>query len=337
MQNNTHIYKLLTYFHFFSQRVWVGVWSVIAIFILLFMAGCKRESTDFADVADVFFTIKNDLQQNVAGARIVVFSSPTDYENAIVTKLNTNATHIVTTDATGQARITLTPQTRYYFIVTYFDVNRNMNLSNIGISGQINPMPRRSNVYAEVVIKPEDGNLIFYSTAPAQLPISITVATSTNQTGRDFTLNAIYTLATPPNVLSNNVVRVLRDPGNYTYYAKSANGCAWTGQVSLKRGEVVLVDLSKCKSGVVSFYTPLANDTLLPMDIFLNRTDNIGQLITTRAFMDCTTDKANSLTTIKNAGSYTYLVRSRSGRCVWTGSFQVREDDCVVIPIDVCN
>ena len=307
--------------------------SYFLIFIIAF-SDCKREKNDFAPTAELNITVINDLDQIVPGALVTVYNSSTGYEQAVATKNFSSALLSVPASANGISRLVLDPNTRYYFLITYFDASRNLNLSNFGLSGVINPLPTRSKTYIEAKIRPDDANLIFYTTVPGYNPIAINVAASKNYTNKNFTLTGVYTGTNEPNVNSINAVRVTRDPGIYTYYAKSSNGCVWSGSISIERGQQKAIDLNSCNSGLISFYTSVIPDSLLPLKVVINRKDTVGTISARRSSLVCTDDRVNTVTFYTEQGPYDYEVISSTNKCIWTGSFKVNPQDCIIIPIN---
>jgi hypothetical protein len=302
------------------------------------LLSCKREKNDFPAITELNIEVHKDSNTLVQGARVSVFEDLASYELAVSNRTFNSAVFNAFTDAQGRVRFELEPQKVYYVLITYFDNTVLQNFSNIGISGVLNPLPARANVFIKALIKPDDGNVIFYTTVPNKLPIEINIKPSNFQPERNFTLNSIFTANRSPNVLDSNVTYILRDPGSYTYYAKSSDGCVWQGNVVVEKGKVYPINLDKCSAGSLYFYTIPANDSLLPLRVTLNNIDEIGNITSASNLVPvCGAPTTNTLWVVRSAGLYNYVVRSASGRCVWTGTVQIPQDSCVVVRISECE
>ena len=322
----------------------------IIIFYLLFV-GCAKESDTYKPISKVILTVKDDNGNNVSGARVSVYSKIEDYENAFSTK-NFGSNEFFQngsfTNQNGVVEITFTePDREYWMLITYRDNGRQLDLSNYGTigndqSGHIKKLPKRSEVKLEVVITPINGNLIFYSTAVNKVPIEIRVARYKSQTGLSIhTLSGIYTGSGIPAIGTLANLSVTRDPGLYTYYAKSADGCVWAGNVNLTKGQVSAIDLSKCNAGSLYFHTPALNAAKLPISVTLNNIDSLGTITSTRDILTCTDADINApsgtLKVFRNKGLYTYFARTADGKCVWTGSINIVADQCLIVPLLQCD
>jgi hypothetical protein len=312
----------------------------LILVVLLLLGGCAKEVVTYNNVADIYFTVVDDTNTPINGATVNLYDNLTAYEAAVVNKNNppagvrsytTKATTVTKNGSTfiqnGYVHLdNLQPDINYYMLIIYYDDARKINMNNIGISGIINPLPKKSAIYAQTSIGPVNGNLLFFSTTNNKIPISINVSGPSGQQ-KNFTLTGISSLILP-NVNSSNIVRVPREPGLYNYFAKSLDGCAWTGYVTLSKGQSLSIDLSKCNNGIVNFTTIADNDSLYPLSIQLNNTFNVGSI---------TSINTRSFSVPVNAGFYTYIVKSSSNRCVWTGSFTVQTDATINVPLKICE
>lgn len=321
-------------------------------FLLVLFGSCVKESMDFPAVVNLYLIVTDNAGNPINGATVNLYKTETEYLQAVALKSGPPAgfkslqTAQATVTQNGNTIIqngyvhldALDPETPYYLLVTYYDNTLQQNLSNIGISGYVNPLPARTSVHATMVIAPDNSNIIFYSTASNQVPIYIEVSATNAFSSKTYlTLTGIYAGLSVPGVNEANTVRAQRDPGTFNYNAKSADGCAWAGSLQVIKGQNVPVDLDKCSSGQISFYTTSVNDTLLPLTVTLNNFDSPGQVTASRASLVCTDDRSNTLTFIRDAGYYSYVVQSASGRCIWTGNFTVQTDDCIIVPLDYCE
>lgn len=310
---------------------------VYLLFILFFFSACKKEEESFAAISELNVTVINELDVPVSGVNVSIYDNQALYELAVANRNYSQAIISANTDNQGKIKVELEPEKPYFILATYFDNTRQQNLNNVGISGAINPLPARTNIFINLKIKAADANIIFYTTQSNKLPIDINIKESRYQLNKNFILNSIFTQNRLPTVLDTNNALVLRDPGSYTYYAKSADGCAWQGKININKGDVATVNFDKCPAGSVSFYTTSVNDTLLPLNVVLNNIDTVGNITSSRPNLTCSDDKSNTLTFVRDAGLYTYQVKSKSGRCIWTGSLAIKQDSCHIVPISICE
>lgn len=309
-------------------------------FLVIFITfiSCKRERQDFRPNPELNITVLNDLNEPVLGATIDLYGNETDYENAVNTKIKTGLIDSYTTDIEGKSLITVEPKKAYYILISYFDINRNMNLNNVGVSGYLEPLNERVVIFLKAIIKPIDGNIIFYSTNSNLLPIEIDVTSSTNQNSKRFVLTANYSLNTDPNVLAQGATAVLRDPGQFNYYAKNPGGCVWSGTAEVKQGNLKLINLSKCESGRIAFYATAVNDTLLPLKVKLNNIDSLGFITANVGTYTCGSAATTSvINVVRSKGRYSYSVESKAGHCIWTGFVQLQTDGCEAVNISACE
>lgn len=315
---------------------------IIASFYMVgLLLSCVRKGDEFTKDPIINFTVYDDGGNVVTGARISVYGTDVDYANAVQTK-NYAVNRLITgtSDNDGKVSLSFSAAAEYYVLVSYFDNTRFLNLSNITSGGYLDgrDLSKGQVLSLSVTIVPDDGNIIFYTTNSNKLPIEISVSPFATTNATNYTLAGIYTLGSSPKPQNPNTVSVYESPGTYKYYAKSTDGCVWSDTISVQKGEIRLVNLSKCESATLSFYTIAANDSLLPLSVVVNNRDTIGFVNASRLAYNCVdVDKTNVLIAAVSSGFYTYVVQSKSGRCVWTGSETLVTDDCVVIPISVCE
>lgn len=237
----------------------------------------------------------------------------------------------------------------YYLYVYKFDNSNNINFSNFALNGAIRKLPTRARVYMKTKIIPDDGNLVFYSSSPNLMPISIIVTSLDNpsQSVQSKTITQVFTATGTPNFIDNiSSAWFNYDPGKYAYYAKSSDGCVWQGAVVLSKGVGSPVSLSKCPNGKISFFTENFNDNVLPLTITING-QNVSNFyvktITSFVNNNLTGNDCNQLTNpniatfIQNEGLYNYFVESQNNSCGWTGSIQLTQDVCTFIGLSDCN
>jgi len=311
-----------------------------SLLIIFTFSACKKEEQNFIVNPTINFTVIDENSNTVTGANISVYENVVDYANAISTKnYGANRFTTATSDQDGKASIELRAGKEFYILITKFDNVRFANLSNISLGGYIagEDLKERQTLFLRVTITPDDGNIIFYTTVPNKLPINISVSAISTTNASLHTLTGVYGFSNAPTAQNQNTITLYRDPGRYRYYAKSTDGCVWADTINVVKGEVRLVNLSKCESGTISFYTTAINDTLLPLTVKLNEVDTIGNITASRLPFTCADSKTNALTVTRYKGLYNYFISSRSGKCSWTGSVILASDDCIIVPISLCE
>lgn len=301
------------------------------------MQSCVNISEDFKPESKLQITVFNDTNEKISGSIIYIYDTKTEYQTAVKTKDYSRATVSATSSLQGEVEIVLKPNTKYYILASYFDSNRSIKLTNIGLSEIINNLPIYTTIFLEMKLKPETANVLFYSNSNTAIPIDIQIIDLSTNIKQEYILDKSYVQSTIPTLNSDNTLRISQDAGNYTYYAKNKNGCVWTGNYTNTPGKIAFINLPKCNSGVVSFFTSIDNLDFLPLTVKINNIQNTGLINNTLESMNCTSDKANAYTEILDKGLYTYLATSADGKCAWTGRFTIKGEDCLIIPLTKCT
>lgn len=322
------------------------------IFIASFFVFSCGKPDSTPDDTEVELTIVDAAGQLVSGFEngIYLVSSEQEYEEAFRNKSSTKsvlAANSVSVVSPGVYKFRVSNPNQLYWLYAYkFDNISNINISNFGLSGPLKALPVRSVIKLKIVVGPYDGNLIFYSSATNRMPITITVANfGTLGNVQKRTIINLFTGTGVPNFVDNiSSAWFNYDPGTYVYNAKSSDGCAWQGNVTLTKGVASPVSLSKCPNGKITFYTDVANSAILPIIITLNG-QNLSsfyvQTITSSpaiAAFDCLNTNINGNANFtQNEGFYKYFAESASTNCVWSGSINLGIDVCTFVGINPCD
>jgi len=313
-------------------------WGILVFIFITFIA-CMKEKQDFSPESEIQIIVKNDQEEVINGADIRIYESEEEFHKAINTpELNYESANArAASTASGHAHFKLKPERPYFILITYYDSLRKKMLSNLGISSSINPLPSQSTIYLQMRIKPFDANILFFTTNPIKLPIDIVVS-DRNGIYTNSVLNKVYIgINSLPGINNTNILVLTRQPGTYAYSAKSADGCVWTGIVTLPLGKTTSVNMSVCKMATITFYTSNVKQELLPLTVILNDVDTLGQITSRQLAYTCGGDATSALVTRRDKGLYNYLIKSRNGTCVWSGSIVANEDDCLVIKVEDCE
>ena len=330
----------------------------LSIFFLIFslLFTCDKVDEKYKPNVTLNITIKDDsgILVNGLGANtnIFIFNNGADYLDAFINKSSTRGITLNNFKSAGNGVYEFmldNPNQNYWIFVTNKDGSRSFNLSNFGISGPLKKLPSRAIVYLELIIRPDDGNLVFYSTATNNMPIEVKLGEfDTTYIGNIDTkiINSSFTGSGMPSLLQDNISSVWfnKNPGKYSYYAKSNDGCVWTGIVNLEKGKTIPIDLSKCPNGKISFYTTTINSALLPLSVTINGQNlapkEVSTLnsVTAITSFNCTASSSPELLTFtRSAGLYNYFISTADGKCVWTGTLNLATDECKFIKLDQCD
>ncbi len=316
------------------MKTWVGL-----VLIFLTLAACMREKQDFSPESEIQIVVKNDGGNIMNGANIRIYDTEDEFHKVINTPdLNYESPNArIGNTAGGHANFKLQPERPYFVLITYYDSLRKKMLSNLGISSTINPLPAQTTIYLQMRIQPFDANILFFTTDLAKLPIQI-ILSERDGTISESVLNKVYVgVNSIPGINNTNIVAFTRQPGSYVYSAKSADGCVWTGIVKIAIGKTKTVNISVCESADITFYTPNVKEELLPLTVILNDVDTLGQITSRKNSHSCGDDATNTLIARRDKGLYNYLIKSKNGACVWSGSFVAKEDECMVIKVEDCE
>jgi hypothetical protein len=311
-------------------------------FLLIFFianASCVSEKQDFSPESEVQLVVKTDKGVVINGADIRIFES----EETFLTAINTpgldkiNSTARIESTKNGKAVFQLRPERPYLLLITYYDIERKMLYSNLGISSYINPLPSTTILYVQMKIKPYQGHVLFYTKDASKLPISISLSNKTDA-NNNIILNKVYTgEAAKPSLQDSNILAFKRQPGSYTYSATSNDGCVWTGIINVAIDETSKIEITQCEKAYLTFFTPDVKDELLPLTVILNDIDTLGLITSRKPEFSCGDDITNTLSALRNKGLYNYLIKSKNGYCVWTGTINVKENDCKVVKVEKCE
>lgn len=322
---------------------------IFIIINLLFSCG-KQDSTP--DDTDVELTIVDAADKPIVGFEngIYLLNTEQEYQEAFTnkgSKKSVLAANSISVIQPGVYRFRVASPNQPYWIYAYkFDNVSNINISNFGLSGPLKNLPVRSTIKIKIVVGPYDGNLIFYSTATNKMPITITVANFGDLGNlQKRTIINQFTGTGVPNFVDNiSSAWFNYDPGIYAYNAKSSDGCAWQGNVTLQKGIATPVSLSKCPNGKITFYTSMLNTTILPIIITLNGQNLTSFYVKTiisspsiNAFDCINTEILGNANFTQNEGFYNYFAESQSTNCVWSGSINLGIDVCTFIGINPCD
>lgn len=314
-----------------------GRLSILTLLILCVgtFSSCQKEGEEFPDEVTFRFLVQDDLGNTITGAKVGFFDNEGAYQNAVNNNDISGATDTLTTTGSLDS-VSLEGGKEHWVYIQYFDNIRNMLLSNLGISSQIDKLQKSSEVIAKLFIGPQTGNVTFWTFPGNYLPVRISCGPMSD------TLFTNVTVA-PTGPGDPNTSNFTMPSGIYPYYAVSDNGCVWTGQVTVNKGGFHPIQLSPCIRGRITFVAPSYNAAHGPITVALDNNDFLGALNGPGSYscLSATSSAAGSgggdfITVTRDQNNYTYIAKSQDNACVWTGSFSINSDTCLVINLPTC-
>lgn len=325
----------------FTSFTFVKIFRIIFSYIFFltcvyFINGCASKEAPIEE-KPIFLeiTLYDDFDNKVPDAQVYIFENKADYEKTSVAYVAINANDSTKSDANGIAKIKIeSAQTLYLYIIRNEPV-RNVVLTNEGQNNIINIPSKNVNISINIKLTPTNGNIAFFTFGNGilnKVPIDITLSGVSFQLKKSLTIND-FAVALPTTIFETGVVSNNSRFGTFKYQAKNADGCVWTGFITLRRGQFLPVELPKCEKGVVEFTTNnIPNRNNFPATIQLNGT-NYGEINPAAG--------VNTFSFPLEPGFYTYLIRPNSdgtnSDCVWTGSFEITTDQTKSVLLEKCK
>lgn len=198
-----------------------------------------------------------------------------------------------------------------------------------------------SNTTTNIIMKPANGLVSFWVPSVNSSSLPLKVYLDNNLLG-----TVTEASATIPTYYSNSVLTTLAAKGAHTYYAESAEGCIWQGEVIVKGGADYSIELYGCGAsssgnsgnGNVVFWADTSALNTLPITIYING-DSVGAV--TEVFSNKPTCYAAGAVTMPLPASgyqYNYLAKSQNGDCILgENSFTVVSGECSIIHLNSCT
>jgi hypothetical protein len=295
--------------------------------------------TDYQTVApgtDLIAYVTNDKGLLLDGAELFIYKDSAAFNAHVFS--GTPAGFVSTVQTTnGIGSITkLEADVGYYVYAVYKDqsiypgtyITYNNSKENFSLK---NKLVRGSVSYIDIILKPADGFITFWtaSSNTAALPIEIFYGTSTMG-------SVSQGMAAAPPLFGAGALTIRTKKGNITFEAKSPTGCLWNSTISLAGAQSVFYPLSDCSVGTIAFFTDNTNAARLPLTLTLNANDGLANLISVVGSIPTDCSPGNMIKAFRVPGNYTYEAISTTSLCLWTGSFSLAANQCKLIQLATC-
>lgn len=304
----------------------------LCILALYFISGCGSVEAPVEDKPIYLnITLSDDQNNIVPNAKVYVFNDKANYEKTSASYSASNAIDSTTSNSSGVAEIKIVNAQTLYLYIIKNEILRNVVLTNEGQNNFINIASRNVNISIKIKLTPTNGNIAFYTFSNGvlhKIPIDITLSGVTFSLKKSLTLTDFATNV-PSTIFETGVVSNNSRYGTFKYQAKNADGCVWTGFVTLKRGEFLPVLLPKCEKGKVNFTTSVTpSDKPFPANISINGI-NVATIQNAISNFEYTLEP----------GFYTYFIQPNptNTNCIWTGTFEIITDQTTTVLLEKCR
>lgn len=138
---------------------------------------------------------------------------------------------------------------------------------------------------------------------------------------------------TPTSVNDANVLPIFyQEAGDYSWYAKGANGCYWEGSLSVKEETFYPIELAECSMGKIVFEAGNLLGTYSEIKIILGQNDDLGSLTSTNSIQGAC---GKGLEVARALGEYNYQA-VYDDACVEFGRVSIAED-CQKVILKGCK
>ncbi|MFN0049842.1 MAG: hypothetical protein ACKVOU_12035 [Cytophagales bacterium] len=305
--------------------------------LTLLLSTCKPKEVVAPSLTTIKFQLLDDNANKVSGATIYLFNSLTDWQESKLARKPINANDSIGS-INGEASINIDPNSDSYLLVIYKEPQRKVTLLNVAYDSVITKLPKNIDITVLIRLQAVDGNLGFF-TNDKQLtsPITIKLLNRSTTYRLESRRDSVPKFASEVGQIAVNL-----PPGTYSFQATNQNGCSWTGTQTLTIGGFNKINLSGCKAGEVAFYAIDADLARFPISVTINEESALpfGGIPSPIASYVCgDPNSANVLRTNISAGKYTYSALSADSKCIWTGRFEVLENQTcpAIVKLKTCN
>lgn len=319
----------------FTHNIKISLCNVFLLGSLLALYSCRSEVEPVSPLASLSLTVSDDAGNLLTGARVALFENYQDY---LAGSADYTFSGSIKSDTTINGKVildNLASGKPYWICVHYRDYNRipgtYIDLDNGETTRYLrNPLLKNSVTSASISLTPAFSVVTFWTGSQNMPALPVTLFIEKNLAG---TITGSF--ASAPAPFEPGALTVHVPKGIKAYSAKSQNGCAWKGEIHIKGGENLLVELPFCEAGIISFWTDDDNLPDLPVDVVLGINDVAGQINNTHSAVPVC-GEAGVLSVVRAPGIYTYRAYSTGGDCLWTGQVTLNANDCVMIKLEKC-
>jgi hypothetical protein len=307
--------------------------------VLLITCNKKKEGSCVHpnDEAALYITVVDNNGVKIGKALITLFNSYQNFQSAVASKNNPKyAIDSIRSVSGSEVFLYADPYVEHWILVTYYDSVQQKFLSSELTISQIDKLQSCSDYHIQINLEIVGGNVAFWTSSGINLPIVVQFNNVT-----DTLLDS--TGVQPVNSITPGAPKELQFPvkaGTYEYQASSKNGCAWTGQVTVKDGQFVTVKLEPCVRAVLAFY--FTSFSTIPankqnISVYIDNNPTPAGIITTPfagsiLSTSCPTVSNVLYVYIEPGVTHTYKAVSTAGSngvpCFWSGNTSVLSTSC---------
>jgi hypothetical protein len=319
---------------------------LLLLAVSLLVITCKQKAKEgecIHDPAFVYVKVFDNQNVQIDNAIINIFDSYEDFENAKNNKNNsTDTVASAISNAAAASLLEVDPYIEHWILVSKYDSVQLKYLSSELSISKIDKLQSCSDYHITVQLTTVGGTVAFWT--PSSLNLNIKVKFNNildSLTGVSSTAPTGVTSPGTPNQLNFPV-----EAGIYQYQATAAGNCSWQGEVEVKDGEFIPVQLEPCQRTVVAFYidgtSGVSNtgpNNKFPINIFIdNATTPVGALTDLYSGPTVTTSCPGTPPSdrilyvyLEPGVAHSYKAVSAAGStvsCIWTGTTGVLDPNC---------
>lgn len=312
--------------------------SLFSIYFLILLAllSCEQTKEVIYDPTNAELTVYNDLKQPQQGAIVRMYDSKEAYDESKTTGKEEGFAVKAVTDALGKASFKdLNSDRSYYFLISYRDRTRFVDLDNQDENYVFKEyLEKGTNPRIEIYLKQAKSIVSFFANTANkdQLPITLYI-------GDDSVGTISQSVASAPSApFSASTITFRLSQGVSKWYARSAQGCLWSGNVlssGLESFEPIA--FGDCDAGGVTFYAGVENNKDFPIQISLNKNDHLGALTDGAEAAPGSCFSAGTVSAARATGTYNYIAESLRSGCVWSGSVTITKGGCQMVKLTPCQ
>lgn len=307
---------------------------VLLVMVMFLLMSCPESEAPTYTPTGVHLTIYDDQDSLLPGnVPLYLYDSESLYNEDKSLGEFSHGTLYVTNDS-GVVDISgIDYDQDYYFVVTYRDRKRFVDLDNFDTDYLVSSeviFENTESMFA-VYLEQSKSAVTFYieDFDDDQFPIILKLD------GDSIGSLSVNASGVPTVPFEEGVTYKLSQSGQWT--ATSSLGCFWYGDVEIDgTASFTSIDLGACETGGVTFYS---NDTVsanYPYRVYLDENDNLGTFDSPGTPQYCF-DGSYGISVSRSPGDYSYRAVSANGQCILSGIATFTLDSCTFVELESCT